>query len=96
MIKFDNKELKRRVDEVLYYVWDPIGVADSPYARREYSGYVGGILRLVEDNDEIEPISSHLFKVVEDQMGITPDKKHCDYTAELLLAHKKAIIEGCA
>ncbi len=25
-------ELYRRVDEVLYYVWDPIGVASSPAA----------------------------------------------------------------
>jgi hypothetical protein len=25
-------ELYRRVDEVLYYVWEPIGVASSPAA----------------------------------------------------------------
>jgi hypothetical protein len=29
-------ELYRRVDEILYYVWDPIGLAASPAARNEY------------------------------------------------------------
>ncbi|CAD6563044.1 hypothetical protein ACFQ3P_41525 [Paraburkholderia sabiae] len=36
----DELELHRRVDEVLFYVWDPIGVANSPAARDEYYGYL--------------------------------------------------------
>lgn len=36
----DGLELYRRVDEVLFYVWDPIGVANSPAARDEYYGYL--------------------------------------------------------
>jgi len=34
------KELKNRNDEVLYYIWDPIGVSDEPCARIEYTAYV--------------------------------------------------------
>ena len=33
-------ELHRRTDEVLHYIWDPIGVSGVPTARDEYSGYV--------------------------------------------------------
>jgi hypothetical protein len=46
MRTFDNDELRRRVDEVLYYIWDPIGVSDQPYARGEYEGYVPKVLQL--------------------------------------------------
>jgi len=93
---FDNNELSRRVDEVLYYVWDPIGVSDEPCARGEYESYVPKILKLVEQNDKTEPISVHLEEIERSQMGLLPDKKKCDYTAELLLNHKQAIKEGCA
>ena len=34
-----DEELYRRVDEVLHYLWDPIGVAGIPEARDEYYGY---------------------------------------------------------
>jgi hypothetical protein len=96
MIVFDNNELRRRIDEVLYYVWDPIGVAHEPYARGEYKGYVQKVLELVEQNDDIEPISLHLANIVKNRMGLSPDKKQCDYTAGLLLNHKQAIKEGYA
>ena len=96
MREFDDKELSRRVDEVLFYVWDPIGVADEPCARGEYESYVPKVHQLVEQNDDIKPISSHLADIVRDLMGLSPDKKQCDYTAELLLKHKQAIKDGCA
>jgi hypothetical protein len=96
MIEFDDKELSRRVDEVLFYVWDPIGVADEPYARAEYESYVPEIRELLERNDDIGPISSHLAEIATESMGLSPNKQKCDYTAELLLRHKQAIKEGCA
>jgi hypothetical protein len=96
MIAFDKNELYRRVDEVLYYVWDPIGVAKEPFARGEYKGYVQEVLELVEQNDDVEPVSSHLADIVQDMMGLSPDKKQCDYTAELLLKHKQAVKQGLA
>lgn len=96
MREFDNNELSRRVDEVLYYVWDPIGVSPEPYARAEYETYVPKVRELVEQNDDIKPISSYLAEIVRDWMGMSPDKKQCDHTAELLLRHKQAIIDGCA
>jgi hypothetical protein len=96
MREFDDNELSKRVDEVLFYVWDPIGVADQPYARGEYESYVPRVRQLVEENDEVRPISSYLASIVRDQMGLSPNKKRCDYAAELLLEHKRAIKDGCA
>lgn len=96
MRQFDAGELARRVDEVLFYVWDPIGVSDEPYARYEYASYVPEVLRLVEQNDDPAPVSLHLAQIERDYMGMTPDKKRCDDTAALLLEHKKALRDGCA
>jgi hypothetical protein len=96
MRQFDNKELNKRVDEVLFYVWDPIGVQPEPCARSEYESYVPKIRQLVEENDAIGPISAHLAAIVRDKMEMTPDKKQCDEVAKLLLEHKRAIKEGLA
>ena len=96
MRKFDDKELRRRVDEVLFYMWDPIGVAHEPCTRSEYENYVPKICQLVEQNDNIAPISRYLANIVKDQMGLSPNMKHCDFTAELLLKHKQVIKDGLA
>lgn len=96
MIDFNDKELSRRIDEVLFYVWDPIGVADEPCARGEYVSYVPMVRKLVDQNDDIKPISSHLTDIERENMGLSPNKKQCDYTAELLLRHKQAIKKGYA
>jgi hypothetical protein len=96
MRQFDNNELSKRVDEVLFYVWDPIGVHPEPCARSEYDSYVPEIRRLVEQNDSSGPISAHLMKIVRDRMALSPNSKHCDHVAKLLLEHKRAIKEGLA
>ena len=91
---FDKDELRRRVSEVLYYVWDPIGVSDEPCARGEYEIYVSAVLKLVEQNDASGPVSLYLAEIMKSQIGLSTDKEKCDYTAELLLNHKRAIKEG--
>ena len=93
---FDNDELRRRVDEVLFYVWDPIGVSDEPCARGEYESYVPRILELLVAGDDAQRISSQLASIVSTSMELAPDKQRCDYTAELLLQHKKAVAQGLA
>ena len=40
-------ELYKRCDEVLHYVWDPIGISDVPEARDEYESYLPTVWRLV-------------------------------------------------
>lgn len=96
MRNLDNGELKRRVDEVLYYVWDPIGVSDEPFARAEYESYVPAIVTLVERTDEVGLLAEHLESIMSDHMECLPDKAKCVYSAEILLQHKKALRAGCA
>ena len=77
MDKETSRAFIRRVDEVLWQVWDPIGVNDQPAARDEYSSYaphVAGLLRSAATDAEIE---GHLARIVLEQMGMTwmnPDR----------------------
>ena len=91
MRKVVGSELWKRIDEVLYYVWDPIGVSDEPCARGEYESYVLKVLQLVEENNDIHPISVHLANIARNELGLSPDKKRCDCTAGILLKYKEAI-----
>lgn len=96
MTTFDDRELEGRVNEVLFYVWDPIGVSHEPCARGEYDSYVPQVLKLLVQDERQESISAHLAEIVKDAMGLVPDRKQCDHTAELLLKHKRAIRKGLA
>ena len=95
MERFAKNELEKRVDEVLYYVWDPIGINDEPYARGEYRSYVTSVLGHV-NNKQAEEISELLCKIEKESMGITPNKDNSLVVANLLIQHKAAIDEGCA
>ena len=44
-----QKELYRATDEVLHYIWDPIGVSHEPYARDEYWGYLPQVFKMLID-----------------------------------------------
>jgi len=46
-----------RVDEILYYVWDPIGVSGAPAARDEYDSYVPTIVEMLFDGADAGAIA---------------------------------------
>jgi hypothetical protein len=41
--KYQSRENRARVREILMREWDPIGVAGSPEAADEYDSYVGKV-----------------------------------------------------
>lgn len=87
------RELERRIDEVLYYVWDPIGVSDEPRARAEYSSYTMTILRYVLQ-DDLKKITQHLSRLESDSMGLPINSEHNEMVAKRLLNYKYAVEEG--
>lgn len=87
------KELNQRIDEVLFYVWDPIGVSDEPCARAEYSSYTMTVLKYVLKED-LNQIANLLGKIGTDSMGLTSNKDHNLRVAQRLLDYKYAVEEG--
>jgi hypothetical protein len=80
-----QNELRCRVDEILYYIWDPIGVAAEPSTRGEYSRYLPELLSLLENDATSEQIARCLNDIATNQMGLRPNDKHSLAIARLLL-----------
>ncbi len=90
LIPFE-RELGERVDEVLHYVWDPIGVAAAPAARDEYSGYAIRALGMLLESDPVASVVSFLIEVEQGHMGLEPQPEHALRVAELLLEWKRVL-----
>lgn len=88
-----EEELGQRLDEVLHYVWDPIGVAAAPYARDEYSGYSIGALDLLLESANTQVLVDFLLEIEEHGMGMSPNPEHALRVATLLLEWKSALRE---
>jgi hypothetical protein len=88
-----EEELYRRCDEVLHYVWDPIGVSSAPEARDEYYGYLPQVFAMVKEKVGAEEIAAHLTEIATKRMGLTAAPDNDQNAAELLVAWKEAIDE---
>lgn len=80
------------VDEVLHYKWDPIGVAETPEARNEYSGYVPKVVDLALVNDE-GGIAAFLRKMETIHMGVVGDASRCSDVADAVMRWKVHLID---
>ena len=88
-----EKKLYRQMDEIIHYMWDPIGVAGEPGARDEYHSYLPIIFRHVLENLPIEKVAIHLADIEEGLMGSSPNKKKALKIAGILHKTKIAIID---
>lgn len=92
----DEAELYRRCDEVLHYVWDPIGVSGSPGARDEYHSYLPNVFALVKDNPDAEKISGYLLEVEVSSMGLPGNPKRNRIATQTLLSWREWILGSAA
>ena len=65
-----DNELLARVDEVLHYLWDPIGVKDIPEARDEYTSYAGVVFSMLRRGAGSKEISKYLVNIRAEHMGM--------------------------
>ena len=89
-----ERELYQRIDEVLHYLWDPIGIAGEPYARNKYCPYIPAIFNMVKSGKNASEISRYLADIACNVMELKPDHKNCNKVAEILLAFKRKIFEN--
>ena len=91
--KAQIEELTRRIDEVLYYLWDPIGVSDEPCARGEYSTYVDSIYNLVIQEEDTKLITM-LSEIESAYMGLNKNMEKNKLIAKRLINEKHAVENG--
>ncbi|MDG0027257.1 hypothetical protein [Trinickia sp. Y13] len=84
-------ELYRRADEVLYYVWDPIGVAPDPVTRDEYQRYLPKVFSMLQEGASASLIAAYLDNVATEKMALNGNLEESKRVAELLLDWKTEI-----
>ncbi len=89
-----SKQLLKRVDEILYYLWDPIGVNDEPAARSEYANYSSRICSMLIEGKTEREIATRLNQFENDNMGLTINEKHALRIAGILKNAKHPIKEN--
>ena len=76
-----------RIDDVLWFDWDPIGVNDS-FPRDEYQSYTPAIFRLRIENANLKSIANQLYDFEINSMGISGGKERCERVAKKILEIK--------
>jgi len=92
-----DNELYKRVDEVLHYIWDPIGVSGCPPARDEYHSYLPKVFSLLKSTTDGQEIADYLLGVERESMSFTPSTemvKKAKRVAEILLEYRELIKSG--
>jgi len=84
-------ELRKRINEILLYVWNPIGIEATSKTSHEYETYAGQVLELVLKNAGKEEVSDYLSKVVQEQLGLDPNQEHNDIVAVLVCDWKDTL-----
>jgi hypothetical protein len=84
-------EIYGRCDEVLHYIWDPIGVAGAPGARDEYHSYLPQVFALVRENAAPERIAEYLVTVEEQSMGLPANPERTRAAVEVLIEWREWI-----
>jgi hypothetical protein len=87
-------ELYRRCEEILHYLWDPIGVAGVPAARKEYDSYLPQVFALVRDMAEPKTIENYLAGIEEREMGLKAHSERDRAVVKILLEWREWIWEN--
>jgi len=87
--KYQSRENRRRIREVLNRHWDPIGVVSNFDGDDEYDSYVGTIYVMLMDArvSEIE-LEKYLYTTATGHIGLSPSDRlvqRCSETAAILI-----------
>lgn len=78
-------ELLQRVDEVLYYHWDPLGVAREPASRQAYAAFVPEVFAAMLDDADEHRLMELLLLLETEFLGIGPRPSQARRVAEMLV-----------
>ena len=73
-------ELYKKIDKIIYYDWNPIGVINLP--RDEYQSYIPRIFSLKKAGASVKEIAEVLFKLESETMGMKSKIENCVPIAE--------------
>lgn len=86
-----DQELYQRTDEVLHYLWDPIGISGMPMARDEYHNYIPRIFSSLKKGATVEEIAGQLNSLAAGTIGLNENLKHCAEVASVLIGWRETL-----
>lgn len=87
----DQLELYKRIDEVLFYIWDPIGISDGERGRDEYQSYLPRVFAHAMESDSPKSIAKYLGVVSTESMGLSAAPEHDMNIAKMILEIKASL-----
>jgi hypothetical protein len=87
--KYQSRENRTRVREVLMREWDPVGVRDCADAQDEYDPYAGEVyVMLMDEGATAEAIAAYLHEIATGHMGLSSLQlaERCRRTAKILVS----------
>lgn len=81
-------DLYRAVDEVLHFIWDPVGISHLPQARDEYRSYLPQIFSLLNSDIDEQALAAKLGRISTERMGLAASPEHDLKVARILLDWK--------
>ena len=93
----DQLALYRRLDEVLFYVWDPIGISTTVWSRDEYQSYLPQVFKMLLNDSSDKVIVDYLMEIECNHMGLGRQigtKKRTVEFVSLIRKLKKELLDG--
>jgi hypothetical protein len=87
-----DRDLFRRVQQVIRMEWDPIGIGHCPEAMHEYDGYCRDVFDLLREQPTVEEVYGYLWSAETGHLGLAGDSAKTETVAKRL--HKIAVEYG--
>jgi hypothetical protein len=69
--KYQSRENRARVRQILLHDWDPIGIQDAPEASDEYDSYADkAYVMLIDERATADAIAAYLYQIAAEHMGL--------------------------
>src|SRR5690625_2839778 len=67
--------VRTRIDEILFYKWDPIRLSNSNISRDEYASYVKGVFEIALNSTSPDSLADHLTMISTEYMGVLGNRE---------------------
>jgi len=78
--------LRIRIDDILFYKWDPIGISNANWPRDEYASYVTDVLHFAVNGTSHQPLAEYLIQLSKEIIERADSKERAQNVAELIFS----------
>lgn len=80
------QSLRTRIDEILFYQWDPIRISGANSPRDEYTSYVAQVLKIALESTSHQPLAKYLTQLSKEIIERPDSKERAQTVAGLIFS----------